>query len=802
MSFFSSFRPQVSLAERVLAWMMPVLFFLIPMFFLPWSSEILEQNKQALFVLVSLIGIVLWFGNMAMRKKTIFSIGWIQIVPALFLGFVLVSSLFSVMGYQTWVGNNMQEYTSFLTTACLVLFYYLLANNAEEVGLQKKNLVAFLFSAFLIGLSSVVFLVPMVRSWLPFLPSGFNTIGNMNALAAFLSAASFVGLSAWLVSYKKDRAFFPSSVYGWMMRALVFLLVVCSLIFLLAIDYWMLWVMNIVGVLVLATFGFVQTDEFPSTKRFFLPLLILLVSLLFLFLPSPLTLPIPTVVVPSFSASWGVVTSTFNTSVKNVFLGSGPGTFKEDFLLHKPLSLNQSRFWDLGFDRATSYFLTLLTTMGVLTVLAWVVFVLWLGAKTVKRLLKERQHEDWKVLYVLFVGWVMVFMGQCISASNMTFAFLFWGFSGMLAAHVLTHVWKSDFREIPLLGLFTSCVFIMTLVGVIVSFCLVGQKLGAEYMFVQAAQSQKAAKPLSQTMALLETAQSWNPFFDTYKRRLSSAYLAKAEGNIAELKGKQPTPEQSKDISSLVTKALETANKATATEPNRVENWLALGLVYERVMPYIQNAEDQAAKAYLHAIQLDPKNPAYQTQLGHVYLLVADRAHAMKSSKDADTAKKAGEQEVLLLKNAEQILNSAIKTKADYLPAHYYLAAVYERSGRLSDAVNRLVALRNQTPNDVGLGFQLAQLWTHQKKYAEARAELERITKLSPDYANALWSLASLYEQVGDPTKAQVTIKKILEKNPDNAQVQERLKKMEAGENTSGFGSEPLPQETTENKTP
>ena len=167
-----------------------------------------------------------------------------------------------------------------------------------------------------------------------------------------------------------------------------------------------------------------------------------------------------------------------------------------------------------------------------------------------------------------------------------------------------------------------------------------------------------------------------------------------------------------------------------------------------------------------------------------MYLTVADRARNLKSAQDEELAAQAAGQEIQLLAGAEQAFLSAIGLKSDYLPAHYYLAATYERQGKLEQAAARLVALRNNNPADIGLAFQLSQMLIRLQRYDIATQELERIVGLSPNYSNALWYLASMYEVAGDQDKAIDVVEKVVDLNPENEVARSRLERLEAGEAT------------------
>jgi tetratricopeptide (TPR) repeat protein len=147
-------------------------------------------------------------------------------------------------------------------------------------------------------------------------------------------------------------------------------------------------------------------------------------------------------------------------------------------------------------------------------------------------------------------------------------------------------------------------------------------------------------------------------------------------------------------------------------------------------------------------------------------------------------AAKATEAEKTELTAAEDALNKAIQLKPDYAPAHYYLAAVYERQGKLQEAADRLTALTRYSPNDIGLGFQLAMLDIRLENLDAARAELERIVGLNPDYSNALWYLSAVEEVQGDDVQALQNAQHVLELNPTNEAAKARVNALQSGNST------------------
>ncbi len=771
---------------NVTKWSVYLLFFLTPLFFLPWTSSVLELNKQLLLVVLTIVGLTAWLGQMVLTKRLTFRSGWLNVVPALFLVAVLVSSLTSFAGYQSWVGQASQEYTSFLSIAMFVSLFYLLMNNAGSMEMQKGILKGLLLSATISGLLLVLGMLGVFHLPFDFAASkGFNTVGTVNGFITFGTTVMFLGLAMWLTSQEGRDRVIPVGTEGMVWRGLIVAVTLITLFAQVAIDFWVFWIVNVVGVLLLAVFAFIQSQEFPHPKRFAIPLVVLLISIVFLFIDTPLKLSLPIVVSPSYGTSFNIATSALGHNKLNFLFGSGPGTYMHDYLAFKPAAVNNSQFWTLRFDRAKSAAITTLATLGVVGFLLWLTLMVWLAVKALGRLTRERDHEEWKMTYVVFIGWVITFVSYLLYSSNITLDILFWGLSGLLASQIATKMWSTDFSRSPRLGLLTSFTFVVVGVGFIASLFFTGQRYAAEVAFSKAIQADAKSAPTAQVIANLQKAVKYNGLSDVYLRNLASAQLAQARETITSFGGKELTPEQTQQIADQVGAAIKSAEKASSIEPNYVANWVVRGTIYRDVMSFAQGAEDLAAQMFLNAIRIEPNNPVHRTNLGRVYLAVADRARGLKTAEDKDLAKTAVDQETTLLKTAEQAFTSAIQLKSDYSPAHYYLAAVYERQGRLQESAARLLAVRNNNPTDIGIGFQLSSMLIRLQRYDLAEQELTRLVKLNDKFSNGLWFLASMYELSKKQDEAIKLVERVVELNPENKVARERLKRMRAGEITT-----------------
>ncbi len=778
----------VGMYQVITRWSLYLLTFLLPVFFLPFTSNYLEINKQTVLVLLTLVGLVAWLGAMVIEKRLSFRTGWLNVVPGVWFLIVLASSILSLSGYQSWVGQASQEYTSFLTLTTFLVLFFVVMNTMSETSTQRNLFFATVLSSVLSGIITILSFIGI--GILPFSFakfSGFNLVGTMNSFVAYMVVVMILGLGLWLVTRPGKDAIMPDGGRGKTMRILMIVQVILTILALVAIDYWVMWIVTIFGILLLSAFAFIQQKDFPGTTRFSLPLFLLVVSVLFLFVPSPLRWDFPAVVSPSFGASLSIAKETLGRNIGSILVGSGPGTYAFDYAEFKDTAVSQTDFWNTNFDRAKSHALTILTTMGVLGLVGWLAFVAWVALMALSRLLRERDHEEWRVTYVVFCAWATILLLQFLYTSNMTLSFLFWLFSGLIASQVMVRVKETDFGRSPKLGLATSFGFILVAVAVVGGLFVTGQRYASEVAFAQAVRMDRSGASAEEVVNKLATATSFNQLSDVYYRNLSSALLLRVRDVYQEINatGVPATPEQTQLIQALVNASINAAARTTALEPYNVDNWSVRGMVYRELMPLVNGAEDLAAASFIRAGELEPTNPKHYTDLGRIYLVTADRASDLKSSENAELATQAVESEKKYLTLAEEAFNKAIIYKQNYAPAHYYLAAVFERQGRLDDAVARMVALRDYAPLDIGIGFQLSQLYIRQQKYSLAQAELERLVGLNSNYSNARWYLASMYEISGNSTAAIEQIQKVADLNPENEFVIERLSRLKSGQSTT-----------------
>lgn len=757
-----------------------LLIVILPLVYFPWTVDALELNKQTVALVLVAVSMIAWLGAMVARKKCELRLSWNLVLAAGVLVSVMIAAILSRAPFTSWVGQSLQEYTSFLSTLvfCLLLLVgtHLLASTRAQRLVWSLSLLV----SALIGCLTVLAMLGVNLS--------LSFIGTPNALGLYLVIMSILGAGLFLVAgHNQERNVLPNGWPGIIVRGAIFITAATALIVAMALDFWVLWIGLILGTVVLFTFAFVRAGEFPQVGRFILPMILFVTALLFLFLPGLLSGIFPVEVAPSYRAGFQIARETLNET--NWLFGSGPGTYVMDYTQFHQAEINQTDFWDARFDRSGSHLLTLLATTGLVGLVCLLLLVAGLKASALRMLLRERVHDEWKMTFVAFAAWSVSVFGLFFYSANFTLLFLFWLLSAIILSQTAPKAKAWSFSASPRLGLLTAFLFVIINVGLLTALFVSISRYSAEVAFAAAVQADHEGAPVIEVLADLETAAMLNRQSDVFYRNYAHALLLYSAELIQD---PNVSPEL---IADVMNASVAAAAHATSLSPYSVINWSLLGDIYREISPLFTDAAESSLIAYEKATVLAPDNPKYYVSLARTYIVIADGQAVLMASEDEATAAAANQAQAEALELAQQALEYAATLKSDYAPAHYYLALVYERQGDLAGAIERLVSLRSAYPYDVGVGFQLGLLYLRQSKVDLAQAELERIIEIAPNYSNARWYLSAVYEQQGDFDLAIAQVEKIKELNPDNSLVDQRLESLRSGQTAATL---PKPLEEAE----
>lgn len=766
--------------ERLARGLVYALLFLTPLFFLPITLDVLDLNKQTLLVFLTLSASLAWLGSMHASRTISFRRGVLNLAPLLLLLAAGFAAGFSHAPYLSWIGMAGQQYTSFLSILCYVAVFYLVANLFDHPARHGAVYATLLFSALLAG---ILGLLTLFGVKLPFVSDAgaFNSVGTVNSLAVYLAAMTVLGNAWWMAG----RANHPMSKgrSATANRLLTFAVSLVTLVVLVLLDYWILWVVLLAGLLLLFVFALVRAADFSDVGRLSMPFFLTAFALLFLFwLPTPVRLNIPIEVTPNFKGSWSVAVE---TAKQSPWFGTGPGTFSFGYAKMRSLNLNKTTFWDTRFDRPASFALLWPATFGLVGTLGWLLFLVPLLVLAVSRILRSK-GDDWGQTFVAFAGWFTLLAGAFLYSSNVTLLVLLFALAGLIGSQVMPAPAEQRFGQSPRIGLLLSFAFILVSVGAVTLIFVTGQRYAADIAFAQAVRTDRARGDLGRITQLLDRAATINRFDDSYYRNLAQALLLQVGQEItkATKDGVQLKPEQNQRIKAFISASTTAAVRATELSPDNSQNWLIRGSVYRELIPIISDAGPAAIEAYERAVILEPNNPRTITELGRAYLAMAEAARQLTASDDEAVKTQAQQSVDINLALAEQSFNTAVSLKEDYSPSHYQLAIVAERRGKLDEAISKMESVTRYNQQDVGVAFQLGLLYLRRggkDDLSRAQSAFEYAVQLLPSYSNARWFLASIYEQQGKLDKAIEQIQKVSELNPDNDLVKSRLERLKAG---------------------
>jgi tetratricopeptide (TPR) repeat protein len=437
---------------------------------------------------------------------------------------------------------------------------------------------------------------------------------------------------------------------------------------------------------------------------------------------------------------------------KNPVLGSGPGTYAQDFSLYRPVELNGSAYWQIRFDKSASHFLEILATSGLPAWLSYflvISLIIYLNVVLIIKYLKRGQPSltdgDYNLIITIFTVFILLFFSQLAWLTNTVLNFTFWFFSGLIIAF-----WQlnnhSLFKE-RIINLNKSLIF-FRLFLLILFLLSAGWIMLAAFEIKFFAAELIAAQGASREKSLM-TAVKLNPYRYNYDISLAKFYLSRAR-----VEALQPAPKRDNGYIQLnITQAVATAKQAAAQAPNSVLAQETLGMIYRDIRPLTIGSEPWAVRSFTRAFELEPTNPVLATELAKAYL------------NNNDTA------------NAEKYFIKAAELKPDYYEAKFGLAKVYLKNKKDSLAFNLLNELAVQV-YDPEIFYELGRFYYNHGEVDKALDRFKLVLSISPKHSNSLYSLGIAYEAKGDIKEALKYYEKVLELNPGNEEVSKKIKEL------------------------
>ena len=747
----------VSLLEKISKGALYGAVFLLPLWFLPFTQNVLLYQKQTLLVLLVFIGLVAWLAKIVNQGEIRLRISFLYIPVALLLLGVGVSTLFSKWVSGSFWGWPLNLTDNFLTIVVFALFSFLIFQVVEDSKHLFRLLLALLISSGIAVLYTILQAYELYLLPIDFVKiATFNTLGSMNGVAIFSAVLLPLALALAIVS-KMLLRWILWGVAGVLLAALVLL------------NFQTAWIVLTVGLSVLLAFGMWNMKKKGEFGWVSFPMALIIMAVFFMVfqvsLPgAPRTIPVE--VSLSQGATWNVAKSTLQ---ERALFGGGPGTFVLQYAQYRPAELNQTVFFGTRFTSGASEILNWLVTkgaVGLLLLLALFGAIKVMGVKTLLRF--EGENFTWMLGLGVFASLVSLIISTFLYPSSFMLWFLFWTLLGALAFVGVRKVSNFTVANYPFLALGSSFVFLIVLIFGLGLLFVGGQKYVAEVQYLQGVRASTQGD-LDGAIGKILSAANLNPAVDIYWRDLSQLYLTRVNQIAANPELSQE--ERQEQTQTAVSNSIAAARAATQVAPANVANWNVQGFVY-RTLIGIRGAEALAQEAYLKASELEPTSPFPWTELARSKVVQA-QALGAQGAEEARTQ---------VLNEALENLNKALELKSDYAPAHFLTAVVYDQQGRSDEAVVKLEETKLiASPNDIGLAFQLGVLYWQRKELDKAQSELELAIQINPNYSNARYILGLVHDAKGDKDAAKLEFSEVERLNPENQEIKKILANLENG---------------------
>lgn len=594
-------------------WVSTVTFTLLPLFFLPLTSEFYEFNKQILLYVTAGILLFLWAGTFIADKQ-------VRITRSPF-GLTLIAIL------ATWLASTFfktpNRFDDFLipgnTGSLLALTIIFFASTSlirsrKELEILISGVVG---SISILALTTILWGTNLVPNFIPFPFLKFNLWSPTGSPLA--SLVLFATILPFLVLHiiKEKTATAKTLFYA-------ISLLLC--------------------VIATGIYGYRLFRPGSPNTPVFMPL----------------------------SSSWAISLEALKTSP---LLGTGPSTYLYDFTKFRPITANLSKSWNIRFATASNQYLHILTTVGFLGIITYLILIQKVFSTFTKIIKTSSESPLYTTVVATGISLFVVFASQFLTASNLTTTSYIYILLTILVLS-LKHLGSSFVHEANIdivaatetgtrTPLLPSSLFVLILLFVSPSMYLVGRAYWGEILF-QKALTAAAQNNGKLTYDTLIAAISVNPFVDSYRSAYSQAnfLIANAIASKTDLK-----EDDRNTITQLIQQAIRESKNAVSLNPTKVANVENMAGMYRNLLNFAEGADAWTLASYQQAITLDPTNPNLRISLGGLFYAAKNYDEAIRIFQQAVDLKPD-------LANARYNLAAAYREKGEYLKAYETMQSV------------------------------------------------------------------------------------------------------------------------------
>lgn len=758
--------------------------FLLPIFFIPSPNVAFQFGKGFFLFAVTLILTVLFLagvikeGNISIPKSfTLLGFG------AILIAYIL-SGIFSENPSLSLLGQGFE-----MDTALFALIGVLLSILVPLAFKQKTSLfniyIALIAAFFVAALWNIIrFFAPDILSFGVLTTNVSNLVGTWNDLGVFAGFITILSLISLGVLEARG-----------IWRAILYVSLALGVFFLSAVNFNILW--WIVAFFSLAFFLYSLSyarhrggeAEIPARMRqvSWAPVVVLVITIAFLLFGTQLGERLSSVLNtsniearPSWSTTFRIAKEVYK---ENPVFGAGPNQFVGQWLLRKPIPVNESVFWNIDFTSGIGTVPTALVTLGGLGLAAWIIFIglfLFEGVRAVRRL-----HGDAFAHYLAFSSFIgslylwLIAILYTPTHAMYALAFLFTGvFIATLVLEGVVPESRVNFADNPGKSFVGSLINIVLIIAAVTGIFIAGSRLASFIVFNRAV----FAYSQNQDLGLVEASVKRALLFDSndvFFRTLADIYLARMNELLQKNLPQSEVEATRAEFEGYLGGAIGSAKSATDKNGSNYLNWLSLARVYGSVVPLqIQGAYDEAKKAYDEAVKLNPTSPFIPLSLARLEVSKGDN------------------------KKARQYIQQSLSLKNNYTDAVFLLAQIEVAEGNTRRAIEAVSSAALLSPTNPVVFFQLGFLYYNERNWDEGVKAFERAVSLEPQYANAKYFLGLSYNNLGRRNDALKQFEDLNVTNSNNEEVKLILNNLKAGRSPFAAVEPPLDDKPEKRKTP
>ncbi|MGC9602714.1 MAG: hypothetical protein ABSE76_03175 [Minisyncoccia bacterium] len=739
-----------------------------------------QLAKVAAFALFALAAVVLFvFGRgipEVVRARGFFGVLLVALLPIAYL----ISAYFSIDRSVAFTGFGVESDTVLFAVLLFLAFAiaFALFRTLRTVRILLAVVFWSLIAAVIFQFISIVFgsaAIPLAT----FADRSVNLIGKWNDLGII------GGLLAMLLLARVELQTVSNAwriVVGLVLAALALLLGIINFSLVWGLVLGFAIVISIVHLLMQRGGEGAAFSHWAKRLPWF-AIASALVSLLFLFFGSSLNtnlaslFPVSSLEVrPSYSSTLGIINTARTGSVKHMLVGTGPNTFGQEWLLHKPAEVNQSAFWNLDFNVGFSTLVTALGTVGLLGALAWLVPILLILAGLVRVVrLDVLTREDNIVASTLSIASLFLLSTIFLYVPSQNIIILAFA----LAGATFGFLWRqgqSAAREeesttrFDMYGTLAAIIIVVVLAayaGVATNRRLVAEAYTG-YGTEQLSNSDTKSAIQSGTFA-----QNVDPNGDAL-RLLVSAYGTQLQTIAAST---STSPDVQKQFAAAAQSAIATGQQAEKLNPADYRPTLELAQIYDFLSTLkVQGAAQTALNTYQQAAAEDPTNPTIPLDIARL-------------------AANQGNQQI-----TTTFLTQALTLKPNYTDAILLVVQLDVANKDIPNAIKAATAAAQTAPGVAPIWFELGLLYYSSGDATHAKLALQQAVTIEPDYANAKYFLGLSDYILKDNADAIKQFQDLAASNPGNTEVTLILSNLQAGKDPFA-GAQPPVTSTPQDRT-